>query len=41
MKVICTIDAHTARLAEPDTREITNYGRMVRAALPYWQSFYF
>jgi hypothetical protein len=31
MKVICTIDAHTARFAEPDTRTITNYGRLVRA----------
>jgi Na+-translocating ferredoxin:NAD+ oxidoreductase RnfD subunit len=33
MKAICTIDVHTARFAEPVTRAITNYGRLVRAAL--------
>jgi len=29
--MICTIEAHTARFAEPDTRTITNYGRLVIA----------
>lgn len=31
MKLIRTVDAHTARFAEPDTHTMTNCGRLVMA----------